>query len=63
MSDMNTPFNDTNNKEVYDIMGRTSNTKPLVVEVLILRNKGLTTAEIAKELKITEAQVVKCLGK
>ena len=36
---------------------------PLILDVLILRNKGCTTAEIAKILNTTEAKVVSILNR
>ena len=36
---------------------------PLILDVLILRNKGLNTAEIAKILNTTEAKVVSVLNR
>lgn len=36
---------------------------PLILDVLILRNKGFTIAEIAKALNTTEAKVVSILNR
>ena len=36
---------------------------PLILDVLILRNKGLSTTEIAKILNTTEAKVVSVLNR
>ena len=36
---------------------------PLILDVLILSNKGYTTAEIAKMLNTTEAKVVSILNR
>lgn len=36
---------------------------PLILDVLILRNKGLSVAEIAKALDTTEAKVVSILNR
>lgn len=35
--------------------------KPLVIDVLILANQGYSTAEIAKKLNCTEAEVIRIL--
>lgn len=36
---------------------------PLILDVMILRNKGYSTAEIAKMLNTTEAKVVAILNR
>lgn len=43
-------------------MGKEINSTPLYIQILVLINKGLTTGEIAKELKITEYEVVRILN-